>query len=98
MHILSRLLYDEAEEQRDVNTLELEKASRTSTPPPLLFSKVTEKELGFFLVAQIVKNQPAVPEIQVSSLGWEASLEKGLALCSQYSCQGNSMDRGAGGL
>lgn len=58
----------------------------------------TEKELGLFLVAQIVKNQPAVPEIQVSSLGWEASLEKGLALCSQYSCQGNSIDRGASGL
>ena len=32
-----------------------------------------------FLVAQMVKNLPAVQEIQVQSLGWEDPLEKGMA-------------------
>ena len=31
-----------------------------------------------FLVAQMVKNLPAVQEIQVQSLGWEDPLEKGM--------------------
>ena len=31
------------------------------------------------LVAQMVKNQPALWETQVSSLGWEDPLEKGMA-------------------
>ena len=31
------------------------------------------------LVAQLVKNPPAMQEIQVQSLGWEDSLEKGTA-------------------
>ena len=31
------------------------------------------------LVAQTVKNLPAMREIQVQSLGWEDSLEKGMA-------------------
>ena len=35
--------------------------------------------MGFFLVAQILKNQPAVRETQVPSLGWEDPLEKGLS-------------------
>ena len=35
------------------------------------------------LVAQTMKNLPAVQEIQVRSLGWEDALEKGVAtLCS----------------
>ena len=32
-----------------------------------------------FLVAQLVKNLPAMPETQVQSLGWEDPLEKGAA-------------------
>ena len=32
-----------------------------------------------FLVAQMVKNPPAVQETHVLSLGWEDSLEKGVA-------------------
>ena len=32
-----------------------------------------------FLVAQIVKNPPAVQETQVLFLGWENPLEKGMA-------------------
>ena len=31
------------------------------------------------LVAQMVKNLPAMQETQVQSLGWEGPLEKGLA-------------------
>ena len=34
---------------------------------------------GASLVAQAVKNLPAVQETQVQSLGWEDSLEKGMA-------------------
>ena len=47
------------------------------------------------LVAQMVKNLPAIQETQVRSLGWEDPLEKGVAL--QYSCLQNYMDRGAWG-
>ena len=32
-----------------------------------------------FLVAQLVKNPPAIQETQVQSLGWEHPLEKGMA-------------------
>ena len=46
------------------------------------------------LVAQLVKNPPAVQETWVQSLGWEDPLEKGMN-SFQYSCQENSMDRGA---
>ena len=45
------------------------------------------------LVAQLVKNLPAMWETWVRSLGCEDPLEKGYPL--QYSCLENSMDRGA---
>ena len=32
-----------------------------------------------FLVAQLVKNLPAMPETQVQSLGWEDPLDEGMA-------------------
>ena len=32
-----------------------------------------------FLVAEMIKNLPAVQETQVQSLGWEDPLEKGMA-------------------
>ena len=35
--------------------------------------------LGASLVAQMVKNLPAMQEIQVRSLGWENPLKKGMA-------------------
>ena len=41
-----------------------------------------------FLVAQTVKNLPAMWKTRVRSLGWEDSLEKG-------DCLEDSMDRGA---
>ena len=45
------------------------------------------------LVAQSVKNLPAVQETQVQFLGWEDPLEKVMA--TQYSGWENPMDRGA---
>ena len=42
------------------------------------------------LVAQLVKNPPAMPETWARSLGWEDPLGKGYSL--QYSGLGNSMD------
>ena len=48
------------------------------------------------MVAQMVKNLPAMPETQVQSLGWEDPLEKEMATPAlQYSCLGNPTDRGA---
>ena len=45
------------------------------------------------LVAQLVKNLPAMQEMWVQFLGQEDPLEKEMAL--QYSCLGNPMERGA---
>ena len=47
------------------------------------------------LMAQMVKSLPAMQETQVQSLSWEdpQGEENGNPL--QYSCQENSMDRGA---
>ena len=36
----------------------------------------------WYLVAQLVKNPPAMQETWVRTLGWEDSLEKGMATCS----------------
>ena len=44
------------------------------------------------LVAQLVKNFPAMWEIWVQSLGWEDPLEKGKKYPLQYSGLENSMD------
>ena len=45
------------------------------------------------LVAKLVKNQPAMQETWVQSLGWEDDLME--AMATQYSCLENPMDRGA---
>ena len=47
-----------------------------------------------FLVAQMVKNLPAMQETLGQSVDWKDPLEKGMAPL-QYSCLENSMDRGA---
>ena len=44
-----------------------------------------KNEIQASLVAQLVKNLPAVQETWVQSLGWEDPLEKGKATRSQYS-------------
>ena len=46
-------------------------------------------------MAQTVKILPAMQETQIQSLGWEDSLEKGMAHPLQYFCLEDSMDRGA---
>ena len=49
-----------------------------------------------FLVAQLVKNPPAIWETWLQSLGWEEPLEKGKAgYPLQYSGLEKSMDRGS---
>ena len=45
-----------------------------------------------FLVAQLVKNPPAVQETWIQSLGWEDPLEKRTAYPLQYSGLENCMD------
>ena len=47
------------------------------------------------LVAQLVKNMPAVQETWIRSLGWKNPLEKEMATPLQYPCLENLMDRGA---
>ena len=44
-----------------------------------MFRLGIDHQLQNFLVAQMVKNLPAMWETQVRSLGWEDPLEKGLA-------------------
>ena len=51
--------------------------------------------IGTSLVAQRVKNLPAVQETWVRSRGWEDTLEKNMATHFQYSGLKNPMDRGA---
>ena len=48
------------------------------------------------LVAQLVKNPPAIRETWVQSLGWEDPLEKEKATHSSYSGLENSMDSPGG--
>ena len=50
---------------------------------------------GALLLAQMVKNLPAMQEMRVWSLGWEDPLEKGMAYPLQYSSLENFMDRRA---
>ena len=47
-----------------------------------------------FLVAQLVKNLPAIRETWVQSLGWEDPLEKGMATHSSILAWRIPMDRG----
>ena len=48
-----------------------------------------------FLVAQMVKNPPVMQETWVRSLGWEDSLEEGMATHSSILAWRLPMDRGA---
>ena len=50
------------------------------------------------LVAQLVKNPPAMWGSWVRSLSWEDPLEEGMAAHSSILAWRTSMDRGAGGL
>ena len=55
-------------------------------------------EIGASLVTQMVKNPPAMQEIQVQSLGWEDLLEKGVAACSSILTWRIPWTEGLGGL
>ena len=46
----------------------------------MIFGETTDPKAS--LVAQMVKNLPAMHETQVQSLGWEDTLEKGMATYS----------------
>ena len=50
---------------------------------------------GASLVAQTVKNLPAMQETRVQSLSWKDPWEKEMANPLQHSCLENPMDRGA---
>ena len=50
---------------------------------------------GASLIAQLVKNLPAMQETWIRSLSWEDLLEKEMATHFQYSCLENPMGRGA---
>ena len=68
------------------------------TPPkemePNLKLKIFTTSIVLTLMAQTVKNLPAMQEAWVQSLGWEEPLEKQMATHSSYSCLENSVDRG----
>ena len=53
------------------------------------------KDTQASLVAQTVKNLPAMPETEIQSLGWEDSLEEGRATYSSILAWRIPMDRGA---
>ena len=66
------------------------------------FHQACDADLAFWevllrasLVAQMVKNLPAMREIQVRVSGSGRSLGEGNSYPLQYSCLGNSMERGA---
>ena len=61
---------------------------------PLLINKnIFEPRAS--LVAQMVKNPPAMQETWVRSMGWEDPLEKGMATHSSILAQRIPMNRGA---
>ena len=62
------------------------------------FYNRSNKESGASLVAQLVKNLPAVQETQVRSLGWEDPLEKEMATHSSILAWKISWTEGPGGL
>ena len=51
--------------------------------------------IGAYLVAQMVKNLPAIQKIWIRSLGWEDPLEKGMSTHSSILSWRIPMDRGA---
>ena len=58
-------------------------------------SRKTDELYRASLVAQMVKNPPAMQKTQVQSLGWENPLEKEMVNPLQHSCLENSVDRGS---
>ena len=73
--------------------------SNQRTPPGhspwLSFYDLNLQKTFFSLVAQAVKNPPAMWETQVQSLGWENLLEKGMTTHASILARRVPMDRGA---
>ena len=65
-------------------------------PTPLGYYRISPT--GASLVAQMVKNLPAMQETQVQSLGWEDPLEKGMATHSSILAWKISRTEEPGGL
>ena len=61
----------------------------------ILYNCSLTNKLRASLVAQLVKNLPAMWETWVRSLGWEGPLEEGMATHSSILAWRISMDRGA---
>ena len=61
---------------------------------PLSSNKSKQRILRASLVAQSVKNLPAMQETRLQSLGWEDSPGEGNGNLLQYSCLENPMGRG----
>ena len=68
---------------------------RLTQPTHFLTHPFDIQEPPTYLVAQLVKNPPAMRETWVRSLGWEDPQEEGMATHSSISCLKNFMDRGA---
>ena len=64
-------------------------------PENFPFEPFLSVQCGASLVAQMVKNLPALWEMWVQSLGQEDSPGEGSGNSLQYSCLENPMDRGA---
>ena len=78
VHIHNGILLSHKKECIRVSSLEVDE--------PIIQSEVSQKEKGKYhilmhiwasLVAQLIKNPPAMRETSVQSLGWEDALEKG---------------------
>ena len=57
-----------------------------------------DEDISSFLVAQVVKNPPALQETQVQSLGWEEPLEKDVATHSSILARRIAWTEQLGGL
>ena len=63
-------------------------------PPSVYSSTIYNSQDRASLMAQLVKNLPAMRETWVRSLGWEDPLEEGMATHSSIPAWKISMDRG----
>ena len=61
----------------------------------ILHQCIKPNYFGASLVAQLVKNPPAMWETWVQSLGWEDPLEEGMATYSSFLAWRMRLDRGA---
>ena len=89
-------------QQREAPTLSGSQPSTTplwpSPPPPDSTSKGPYRDVTRLMVAQMVKNLPAMQDMRVQSLGREDPLEKGMATHSSVLAFRSPWTEGPGGL